>query len=163
AAEVGGGERVHPETAVVVGVEQALRGQIDQRLPHRRRGHTVLLGDLLDGELPSRLEQSGQHLVAERVGDLLPQGAAGHRGVAAAAGHGPGGSLVAWRVPCTHMVSYGHYTLRVRVRQERSTAAGAEGIGTPARTGLPSGPGGFRWPRTRRPPTGRSPAPPGPP
>jgi hypothetical protein len=69
---------------MVVGVQQPLRRQVDERLADGGRGDAVLLGYLLDRELLARLEPSPQHLVAQRVGDLLPQGAAGHGAAAAA-------------------------------------------------------------------------------
>lgn len=70
-------ELVHPEASVLVGFEEPLRGQVEQRLADGRRGDPVLLGDLLDGELPPRQQTPGEHLVTQRVRDLLPQGAAG--------------------------------------------------------------------------------------
>ena len=75
-AEVVGGEGVHLEAAVLFDVEQALGAQVEQRLAHRGRGDAVLLGDLLDGEGVAGGQPPGQHLVAQRVGDLLAQGAA---------------------------------------------------------------------------------------
>jgi hypothetical protein len=81
---------VDAEAAVLVRVQEALGRQVDQGLADGGRGDAVLLGDLLDRELLARLEASAQHLVAERVRDLLPQGAAGDGAIAAAgAGHRP--------------------------------------------------------------------------
>lgn len=58
APEVRDGVLVDPEAPVLVGLQEALRGEVDEGLADGGRGDAVLLGDLLDGELLTRLEPS---------------------------------------------------------------------------------------------------------
>lgn len=77
-AVVGDGELAYLEASVLVGGEEPLCGEVEERLADGCRGDPVLLGDLLDGELPARRKTPCQHLVTQRVGDLLAQGVARH-------------------------------------------------------------------------------------
>lgn len=78
------------EAAVLVGVEEALRAEVDEGFAYGRRGHAVLLGDLLDREFLSGLETAREHFVTQRIRDLLSQGVAGD---SSARGHGSAPSV----------------------------------------------------------------------
>ena len=70
------GERVlpDPETAVLFDLQQPLRREVNEGLPHGRCGNAVLFGYLPHRELPTRSEPPGQDFLTERVRELLAQG-----------------------------------------------------------------------------------------